>query len=174
MEKTVISLNKDWQFSRGGELNSSEAEMVCLPHTVELTPANSSGCRNYQGACVYSKAIFIPEEYRGKKLFLEFEGAMGVSVLFINGEKVNEHYCGYTPLKVYDLNGNFIGEQNITANTVFVARSDRTYRFYVANRASSNKGTIEWILKTFADMSIKDMTEAQAAQYSSYTVVESI
>lgn len=97
MEKTVISLNKDWQFSRGGELNSSEAEMVCLPHTVELTPANSSGCRNYQGACVYSKAIFIPEGYRGKKLFLEFEGAMGVSALFINGEKVNEHYCGYTP-----------------------------------------------------------------------------
>ena len=97
MKRTVISLNKDWHFSRGVKFNSSEVETVCLPHTVELTPANSSGCRNYQGTCVYSKVIFIPEEYRGKKMFLNFEGAMGASVLYINGEKVNEHFCGYTP-----------------------------------------------------------------------------
>ena len=83
-------------------------------------------------------------------------------------------YPNWTQIKVYDLNGNFIGEQNITANTVFVARNDRTYRFYVANRTSANKGTIEWILKDFADMSIKDMTEAQAAHIAPYTVVESI
>ena len=72
------------------------SEKVCLPHTVQLTPAISSGCRNYQGKCIYRKNFNIPEEYKGKNVILEFEGAMGVSELFLNGKKIAEHFCGYT------------------------------------------------------------------------------
>ena len=72
-------------------------EQVCLPHSVKLTPANSSGCRNFQGVCKYVKSFFVPPEYKGKKLFLRFEGAMGKSVLYINGIKAGCHFCGYTP-----------------------------------------------------------------------------
>lgn len=97
MNKKEILLNKGWSFSRDEAVGTTAAETVCLPHTVKLTPANSSGGRNFQGICRYSKHAFIPEEYSGKKLFLRFEGAMGASVLYINGEEVNSHYCGYTP-----------------------------------------------------------------------------
>ncbi len=94
----VIGLNKDWLFSKGEVFENPQS--VCLPHSVELTPENSSGCRNYQGLCHYKKEIFIPKEYEGQKLILEFEGAMGSAVLYINGKAVAEHFCGYTPFVI--------------------------------------------------------------------------
>ncbi len=96
--------NSDWQFCLGGEWDDQAAEHVCLPHSVQLTPENSSGCRNYQGKCIYRKVFLAPREYGNRKVFLEFEGAMGVSALFVNGQKVKEHFCGYTPL-VADVSG---------------------------------------------------------------------
>lgn len=94
MEKEVILINQGWSFKLE---DGSAEETVNLPHTVKLTPANSSGCRNFQGICRYSKQIYIPEEYNAKKLFLRFEGAMGTAVLYINGKEANMHFCGYTP-----------------------------------------------------------------------------
>ena len=92
-----IDMSRDLRFCLGGEWCEESAETVCLPHTVKLTPANSSGCRNYQGKCIYEKTFFVPKEYEGKKLWIEFEGAMGVSELEINGALAAKHYCGYIP-----------------------------------------------------------------------------
>lgn len=98
MERTILSLNQNWRFCRAEVWKEDQAETVCLPHAVRLEPAISSGCRNYQGPCLYRKNIFLPKEYAGKKVFVEFEGAMGVSRLSVNGQLAAEHFCGYTPL----------------------------------------------------------------------------
>lgn len=90
-------ISQNFRFCLGGEWNEQREETVCLPHTVKLTPANSSGCRNYQGKCIYEKTLAIPKEYEGKKVWVEFEGAMGVSILSINGKEAARHYCGYIP-----------------------------------------------------------------------------
>jgi hypothetical protein len=79
----------------------------------------------------------------------------------------------WTQIKVYDLEGNFIGEQDVTQDTVFVGRSDRIYRIYVANRKSANKGDVNYILKELGGLTMIDMTPEKAAQYSSYTKMES-
>lgn len=86
-------INQDWKFILPGQ----EVEKVCLPHTVKLTPANSSGCLNYQGKCEYRKNLFIGSECSNSKIFIEFEGAMGKSQLYINGTFAGEHFCGYIP-----------------------------------------------------------------------------
>lgn len=118
MEKRVILLNKNWLFSRAEENGMTAPEYVCLPHSVKLTPANSSGCRNFQGVCKYLKSIFVPHEYKGQKLFLRFEGAMGKSALYINGNEVSRHFCGYTPF-VTDITDNVnYGEENEIAITL--------------------------------------------------------
>lgn len=59
-----ILLNQNWNFTREEADGTAAAEVVCLPHTVKLTPANSSGCRNFQGVCRYSKSLRLPEEYK--------------------------------------------------------------------------------------------------------------
>lgn len=110
MDRIVKQINDDWEFCIPGREQSRQR--VCLPHTISLVPANSSGGRNYQGICVYEKTIFIGEEYADKKAFIEFEGAMGVSELYVNDVHVKTHYCGYTPL-VADITDEIIcGAEN--------------------------------------------------------------
>lgn len=96
----VTSFNSDWQFCLGENWSGENSENVCLPHSVELTPAISSGCRNYQGKCIYRKTFYVLPENQGKNIILEFEGAMGVSTLFLNGQQIAQHFCGYTPFVV--------------------------------------------------------------------------
>ncbi|MDA3730870.1 hypothetical protein PBV87_05070 [Niameybacter massiliensis] len=96
MTRIIQNLNNDWSFQLGSE--ERQTKKVHLPHTVELTPAISSGCINYQGLCTYYKEMMMPLELQYKKVIIEFDGAMGVSKLYINGELVKTHYCGYTPL----------------------------------------------------------------------------
>lgn len=118
VEKKVILLNENWMFAREEKHKMTAEEEVCLPHSVKLTPANSSGCRNFQGVCRYKKTVFLPLEYEGKKLFLRFEGAMGKSVLCINGAVVNRHFCGYTPF-ITDITDSVIyGAENEIAVTL--------------------------------------------------------
>lgn len=112
MQRKVFNINQDWLFSLG-EFNYEVAELVCLPHSVQLTPAISSGCRNYQGLCSYKKDIEIPESYKDKKVFIEFEGAMGVTELYVNNILIKTHVCGYTPL-VADISEHLIYGRNNT------------------------------------------------------------
>ena len=51
MTRIIQNLNNDWSFQLGSE--ERQTKKVHLPHTVELTPAISSGCINYQGLCTY-------------------------------------------------------------------------------------------------------------------------
>ncbi len=69
VEKRVILLNKNWSFSRAEENGMTAPEQVCIPHSVKLTPANSSGCRNFLRGLQIFKSIFVPHEYKGKSWF---------------------------------------------------------------------------------------------------------
>lgn len=59
------------------------------------------------------KNFFVSDEMKGQKAVLEFEGAMGVSQLFINGILVKEHFCGYTPLVAEVSKQLLYGEENL-------------------------------------------------------------
>ncbi len=104
-----LKINRNWEFSLP---NQAEPEIVCLPHTVKLTPANSCGGRNYQGLCTYEKEILIEKEKANGKVFIEFEGAMGRTALYVNDRCVKEHLCGYIPLVADITDYVFFGENN--------------------------------------------------------------
>ncbi len=96
MARNIIKINKDWEFSLGDNFENG-SELVCVPHCVKLTPAISSGCLDYQGKYTYKKNILISTENEDKNIFLSFEGVMGITEFFINGELVKKHYSGYIP-----------------------------------------------------------------------------
>lgn len=55
-----------------------------------------SGKPDYKrGIGNYDKKLFIRSEWKGKRLFLRFEGANCVSNVFINGKQIGEHRGGY-------------------------------------------------------------------------------
>ena len=104
----VLSLNQGWRFYRVDasvpqELFSSQAfrdtrwEQVNTPHTVRLEPENASGMKNFQGICWYRRHFIADEAWRGKKIFVEFEAAMQVADVWLNGKHLLTHYGGYLP-----------------------------------------------------------------------------
>lgn len=102
------NLDRKWLFSPAGTSNnwwskSSEPVTVDLPHDFSIiqkrNPQNLSGpCNGFfpGGVAVYEKTMFIPEEWKGKKLILEFEGVYMNAVVHLNNNIVAQHPYGYT------------------------------------------------------------------------------
>lgn len=73
--RIVYNFNPGWRFHRG-DIKGAEAvrfddtswQVVSVPHTVELMPAEASGCRNYQGVAWYRKHFVIPQDMKGKDI----------------------------------------------------------------------------------------------------------
>ena len=73
---------------------------VNLPHGLELLPANTCGCINYQGPAWYRSHIKIPAAWRGKLITLYFETVRGRGKVWIDGQVVFEHFGGYLPIVI--------------------------------------------------------------------------
>ena len=105
--RMVWNFNAGWRFHLG-DVAGAEAkdfddkawEIVSTPHTVQLMPAEASGCRNYQGIAWYRKHFRLPKECQGRDVTLHFEAIMGKQTIYINGKKVKEHEGGYLPITI--------------------------------------------------------------------------
>ena len=105
--RMVWNFNSGWRFHLG-DMTGAEAqnfddqawEVVSTPHTVQLMPAEASGCRNYQGIVWYRKHFTLPKECQGRDVTLHFEAIMGKQSIYVNGQLVKEHEGGYLPITV--------------------------------------------------------------------------
>lgn len=121
--REVYSMNLAWRFFKGklpieassSEYDDSKWTMVNLPDGLEYLPIDASGCANYQGEAWYRKRFNLDSNLKGKKLFLHFEGIMGKCKVWINGNKVTEHYGGYTPVIIDMTDTAKPGEENVIA-----------------------------------------------------------
>ncbi len=102
-----MKINNDWFFEKG----TSPKELVQIPHSVEITPENSSACINYQGDYAYKKEIYVPEDASEQKILLTFHGIMGTSKLYINQKFIAQHFCSYTPF-VSEISDHVLFGQN--------------------------------------------------------------
>lgn len=105
--RQVWNFNAGWRFHRGDvagaeatDFNDRSWEVVTTPHTVQLMPAEASGCRNYQGIVWYRKHFQLPAECKDRIVTLHFEAIMGKQTLYVNGKKVKEHEGGYLPVTI--------------------------------------------------------------------------
>ncbi len=98
-------IDKDFDFS--------EFETVDLPHTNVITPYNYFNEDIYQFISCYAKKILIGSEYKGKRVFIDFEGVMIAAKVYCNGKFVCEHKGGYTPFSADITDFIKYDEQNI-------------------------------------------------------------
>ena len=61
------------------------------------------------------RLVSVPLEYRGKRLFLQFDGAAHLAEVYLNGEKIAEHACGYTAFRVEITSFVRYGMENLLA-----------------------------------------------------------
>lgn len=96
-----INFNREWKFIRSdvenGEglgFDDSKWTDVGLPHNFSI-PYNMES-NFYVGYGWYRKTFEVPENWEGKEVNIEFEGAFQVTEVFVNGEYVGTHEGGYT------------------------------------------------------------------------------
>ena len=100
----MISLCNDWEFtpewSEAFLKGEGAGEPVRLPHNVKELPLHYAGPEDYELVCGYRRKLAIPESCRGKRLFLQFDGAAHGADVYINGIHVGSHRCGYTAFRL--------------------------------------------------------------------------
>ena len=112
-----IDFNKEWMCRC--LTRDEEAYPVTLPHDAMLSEPRtqeSTGEGNIGwyigGDYEYSRNFFVPEEYKDKKVFIEFEGIYHNGEVYINGKKAAYRPYGYTNFYV-DTEGFFqYGKEN--------------------------------------------------------------
>ena len=114
-----IYINNDWLFAEQFKdeyiLGSIDENMkkVRIPHTTRELPFNYFSEDEYQMLCAYRKVIFAPHEWAKKRILITFEGAAHYAEVFLNGERVGEHYSGYTSFTLELTEKLIFGEDNI-------------------------------------------------------------
>ena len=98
--RQVININPAWRFWLGEpagepfrpEFDDSQWDLVSLPHTMEVFPADLPGfSERGRNLGWYRRTINVPAEWSRKRVFLHFQGAMQTTRLWINGTYVGEY-----------------------------------------------------------------------------------
>ena len=100
-----IDWNRGWEFTphcddaflRGEAVGGTET--VTLPHNCRETPYDYFDESAYQMICGYRSLLSVPEAWRGKRVFLCVGAAAHSAEVYVNGEKLGEHHCGYTAFR---------------------------------------------------------------------------
>ena len=98
------SICNGWEFtqkwSQDFGMGMGDGIAVRLPHNAADLPSHYGDHNAYQMICGYRKKLPIPEEYAGKRLFLQFDGAGHIATVYVNGLEVGHHCTGYTGFRV--------------------------------------------------------------------------
>lgn len=102
--RTVLPLNRNWRYKAakvaGAEaptFDDSSFETVVIPHTNVTMPWHNFDDKAYELISTYRRRFAYPKEARGKRVFVDFEGAMTASTVWINGVSLGEYKGGFTP-----------------------------------------------------------------------------
>ena len=100
----MISLCNHWEFTRewvsAFALGEGQGESVRIPHTVAPIPLHYTDHRDYQTLCGYRRRLELGKELAGQRLFLQFDGAAHIATVYLNGQELITHRCGYTGFRV--------------------------------------------------------------------------
>lgn len=101
------------------QLSMGKWEQVNLPHIPFVEPLVV--LHQWQGICYYRKQLNISRKEIDKQLWLEFEGAMHLADVWVNGQHLTQHSGGYTPF-VADVTGMLHADR---ANEILVRLDNR-------------------------------------------------
>jgi len=120
-----INFNENWTFYRCPDkanesslfkdidFNDSNWDRVTLPHTPIIEPLVVNN--QWQGTCWYRKNFKIDKSFKDKKIFIEFEGAMQIADVWMNGSHRVTHYGGYLPFTIDITDDVLFDKENVLA-----------------------------------------------------------
>jgi beta-galactosidase len=130
--RVLIPINRNWRYgkvvaenSHARDFDDSAYERVVIPHTNVKLPWHGFDEKTYEFVSSYRRRFKLPATAKGKHVFVDFEGAMTASTVWINGNKLGEYKGGYTPFS-FDLTPHvdFDGENVLVVDLDSTERSD--------------------------------------------------
>jgi beta-galactosidase len=107
--RQILPINRDWRFTPASKVqgtaeaahskdfDDSAFDQVVIPHTNIMLPWHSFDEKSYEFISLYRRKFKLPAEAKGKRVFVDFEGVMTASTVWINGKNLGEYKGGYTP-----------------------------------------------------------------------------
>ncbi len=99
-----LPLNRGWRFSAkqvdGGHdknFDDSSFERIVIPHTNKHLPWHGFDEKEYEFVSLYRRPFKLPKDAKGKRVFVDFDGVMTASTVWINATRLGEYKGGYTP-----------------------------------------------------------------------------
>lgn len=123
--RIIQTFNQDWLFlPQVAELNASDDqfERVTLPHTNKLFAQRYVNNLDYQFVSTYRKRFVVDNHTADQQVFLDFDGAMLETTVYLNGELLGVHQGGYTPFS-FDLTRHLVPGENVL--TVYVDATEK-------------------------------------------------
>lgn len=160
-----INFDEGWRFARFGsmpdgsqraepqglariDLDDSGWRRLDLPHDWGIEGPfrddlpNDTGKLPWAGIGWYRKTFQSPETDRGRRIFIDFDGAMSCSEVWLNGERVGDRPYGYSSFRL-ELAGHLkIGGENVLA--VRLDNKPDSSRWYPGGGIYRNV----WLVKT--------------------------
>jgi beta-galactosidase len=102
--RIILPINRNWRFSpspteaaHSKDFDDAHFDQVVIPHTNIKLPWHSFDDKAYEFISIYRRRFRLPSEARGQRVFVDFEGVMTASTVWINGARLGEYRGGYTP-----------------------------------------------------------------------------
>jgi len=102
--RLILPMNRNWRYSRavveGGhakEFDDSKLDRIVIPHTNNPLPWHGFDEKTYEFVSLYRRRFKLPPAAKGKHVFVDFEGVMAASTVWLNGTRLGEYKGGYTP-----------------------------------------------------------------------------
>ena len=102
--RRIFPINRGWRYHPGKvdgaeavTFNDSAFQRVVVPHTNVLLPWHSFDDKTYEFISTYRRRFKTPPGSQGKRVFVDFEGVMTASTVWINGVLLGDYKGGFTP-----------------------------------------------------------------------------
>src|SRR5206468_4437729 len=105
--------------------DDSKFDQIVIPHTNVPLPWHGFDEKSYEFVSLYRRRFKLPPAAKGKHVFVDFEGVMTASTVWINGTRLGEYKGGYTPFS-FDLTPHldFDGENVLAVDVDSSERPD--------------------------------------------------
>jgi len=130
--RLILPINRNWRYNpvfvegaHAKDFDDSGFDRVVVPHTNVRLPWHSFDEKLYEFVSLYRRRFRLPPQAAGHRVFVDFEGVMTASTVWINGVRLGEYKGGYTPFS-FDLTPHldFSGENVLAVDVDSRERPD--------------------------------------------------
>lgn len=100
--RQIFPLNHDWLYSEKftseaiqPNFNDKSFQVVNLPHANKVLPMNGFDEQEYCFVSIYRKKFKLPNNLKGKRVFVDFGGVMTAAKVYLNSQFIGENKGGY-------------------------------------------------------------------------------